>query len=215
MANKTRAQRPQVQLETVIDPALAEIIADAESEVEYEDMLQERREFIEEHSGELQRLLNENGGGSESALGGMQLTSTGGMVDIYNRASGEKAMVTYDQLKARLKVRFDSTHHMVGQRVWQRAKMTPKIVGVLKCPLHVEHDERAHWDAYGLPICRKHNLVSQYQVDRHVKLKHPSLFEIRKNEKEERDHAEQMKFFEVQSRTLEGLLELQKQSKDS
>ena len=204
---KSTTTAEPLSAELFTDPAMAKIIADAEANVEYEEMLYERQQYVEQHSDELQRLLSEGGGGAESTTGGMQLTSTAAPVYVYNRYSGDKVTVNYDQLGARLKVRFDQTHPWQGQRVYTRTFVEPKIKGALICPLHVDSPTREHWDSYGLSPCRKHNLVSEYQVDRHVKVKHPMLHEIREREKAEADRAEQMSFFKSQAAALTILAE--------
>lgn len=209
---KTANQEPMIA-EVFADPAMAKIIADAEANVEYEEMLHEREQYVEQHSNELQRLLSEGGGGSESATGGMQLTSTAAPVYVYNRYNGEKVTVNYDQLGARLKVRFDATHPWHGQRVYTRTFIEPKTKGTLLCPLNPDHPEREHWDEYGLAPCRKHNLISAYQVDRHIKVKHPMLHEIREREKTEAKELRQEEFFRGQSEAITGLLEFRKAEK--
>ena len=73
----------------------------------------------------------------------------------------------------------------------------PKIVqrkGALKCRLHPDDAERALWDEMGLPVCTKANISSPYQVERHMKSRHPSAWQtidqFRKDAKEAQDKAD-------------------------
>lgn len=205
-AQATKRAAPPIE---ALDPALAKIIAESEANAEYDDLIKGRVAVIEQHNDELQRLLLEGGGGPEAATqAGMALTSTGGTVTVYNRYDGREVRVNYDQLAARLKVRFEPGHPtMAGQRVYTRERVEPRIKGTMLCPLHVDHPDRSHWDEYGLAPCKKHNLVSQYQVDRHVKLKHPTMHDIREKERAEADRAQQMSFFQAQAEALKTLAE--------
>jgi len=60
----------------------------------------------------------------------------------------------------------------------------------LKCLLHPDNETRKHYDALGFGVCKKSNLVSEFQVDQHMQKKHKAEYktiqaEIAKKEKDD------------------------------
>jgi hypothetical protein len=109
-----------------------------------------------------------------------------GYVYVWDNRTGERSTINSNMLKTQLgKKRPD------GSRVF--TTIDPKIPvkrGNLKCMLHAKDPNRAHYDELGLPVCRKDNLTSVYQVKRHMQKRHPQEWatiqeEITRKEKEE------------------------------
>ena len=109
-----------------------------------------------------------------------------GYVYIYNTRTAERSVCNRNMLMAHLrKVRPD------GSLVFttRKSSFSPKR-GTLKCMLHPDDPNRAHYDELGLATCRKANLTSPYQVQRHMlkrhKMEHATIKEeIANKEKEE------------------------------
>jgi hypothetical protein len=70
--------------------------------------------------------------------------------------------------------------------------------GTLKCLLHKDNSERWQYDEWGFAVCNKSNLVSEFQVNRHVQIRHrmewQTIYEDRqvKEKEEERDFQRQL-----------------------
>ena len=45
--------------------------------------------------------------------------------------------------------------------------------GTVKCLLHQDTDARKHYDELGFRTCKKDNITNQYQLQQHMKKKHP------------------------------------------
>ena len=68
-------------------------------------------------------------------------------------------------------------------------KKEPKH-GTIKCLLHPDSKDRAHYNELGFRTCPKNNITNQYQLELHMKKKHPQEWaaikdEIEKKQKEE------------------------------
>lgn len=66
--------------------------------------------------------------------------------------------------------------------------------GQFTCLLHPAREERAHYDDIGLPICKKQNLTSQHQVERHMQKKHPAEWAAIEKERIQREKEEDREF---------------------
>ena len=60
-----------------------------------------------------------------------------------------------------------------------------------KCLLHPDNPQRAHFTAMGLAVCKKSNLRSQYEVERHTKRRHPSEWATIELERERKEKDEE------------------------
>jgi hypothetical protein len=109
-----------------------------------------------------------------------------GYVKIYDTRTGEMSLCNRNMLRHHLEKRRPD-----GSAVFTTVK--PKIApkrGHLKCMLHPDDPNRAHYDDLGLATCRKANLTSPFQVRRHMEKRHKMEWgtikdEIARNEKEQ------------------------------
>jgi len=62
--------------------------------------------------------------------------------------------------------------------------------GMLKCLLHKDSPDRAHYDSLGFRVCPKDNLTNPYEVRRHMQLKHKAEWAGIEQEKLERERKE-------------------------
>ena len=136
--------------------------------------------------------LKEGIGGSDlpiEAKPKIKWISSAGYVYVWDNQTGERSTINRNMLPTQLKkVRPD------GSRIF--TTIDPKIPvkrGNLKCMLHAKDPNRSHYDVLGLPVCRKENLASPYQVKRHMQKRHPQEWEAiqeeitRKGKEEDRE----------------------------
>ena len=109
-----------------------------------------------------------------------------GYVYIYNTRTAERSICNRNMLAAHLrKTRPDKSLVFTTRK----PSFSPRR-GTLKCMLHPDDLNRAHYDELGLATCRKSNLTSPYQVRRHMEKRHKAEWatikeEITNKEKEE------------------------------
>ena len=125
-----------------------------------------------------------------------------GYVYVYDTETGSRSVVNRNMLEAQLsKLRPD------GTRFFTTVKPTfePQR-GTLKCLLHKDDPERGQYDSWGFPVCNKSNLVSEFQVNRHVQIRHRMEWQTiydereRKEKEEERDFQRQLLGIATQAR---------------
>ena len=80
--------------------------------------------------------------------------------------------------------------------------------GEIKCMLHAEAKDRKHYDELGFRTCRKSNITNQYQLEQHMKHRHPQEWEAidkeRKDKEREEDRALQRLLIAQQLGKLEA-----------
>lgn len=108
--------------------------------------------------------------GDESQPAPMTFSSlkSAGYSYIYDSKTGDRSMTNNNMLTSQLKkTRPD------GTRVFTtiNPNITPRT-GFLQCLLHPENPEREHFNDMGLPVCKKSNLINEYQRTRHMQKKH-------------------------------------------
>ena len=109
-----------------------------------------------------------------------------GYVYIYDTRTGDRSICNRNMLMAHLRKKRSD-----GSLVFTTRKpLVAPVGGVLKCMLHPADPNRYHYDELGLATCRKANLTSPYQVQRHMlkrhKMEHATIKEeIANKEKEE------------------------------
>ena len=91
-----------------------------------------------------------------------------GYVYIYDSVTGDRSICNRNMLAMHLKKKRPN-----GSLVFTTRKplVSPKR-GMLKCALHPDSPNRQHYDELGLASCRKANLTSPYQVQRHMQKRH-------------------------------------------
>lgn len=62
--------------------------------------------------------------------------------------------------------------------------------GTFKCLLHKDNPNREHYTSLGFRVCPKDNLANQYQVTRHMQLKHKAEWAAIEQEKRDKERAE-------------------------
>lgn len=55
--------------------------------------------------------------------------------------------------------------------------------GTVKCLLHPDAENRTHYDELGFRTCRKGNITNQYQLQQHMKKKHPQEWQALEQER--------------------------------
>lgn len=123
----------------------------------------------------------------------MSKVDSAGVVWLYDTRTGEpnKCLTNLVPIMLRKK-REDGSH------IWT-LKQPPipwKAGGDYKCLLHQDNPNRKHYDELGLPVCRKANLTSPYQVQRHMQKRHKTAWATLEQERIAREKAEERKFQE-------------------
>ena len=129
----------------------------------------------------------------------MQVASleSAGYVYVYDTLNGERSVVNRNMLETQLqKLREDGTRYFTTVK----PDIEP-IRGTLKCLLHPDDPSRGQYDSWGFPLCNKSNLVSEFQVNRHVQIRHrmewQTIYEEREKqekEQERQDREDERKF---------------------
>jgi hypothetical protein len=133
----------------------------------------------------------------------MELKSAG-WVYIYDRVTRERSLCNRNMLPAVLKLKRD------GKQIFTTEKLPPPWRGNFKCFLHPDDPNRAVYDQMGLPVCKKSNMPSMYQVEQHMKFYHKAewaAIEARRMAAErEQDRQERAADRELQRQLLERLV---------
>lgn len=161
------------------DATIQRVVADANLEQEMEQLLKDRPEYREYLPGT---------NSDVEATKGRALTSTAGILTIYNRETGEPSEVVFDALKARMRQKFPDDYAnpaFAGQRVYEleKDKVPTPARGELACPLSYASpspEARALGFGIGTRGCRKpHYFLTPLDVDDHVRKNHKRFYELR------------------------------------
>jgi len=118
--------------------------------------------------------------------------SSAGYVMVYDSRTGEPSLCNKNMLPAQLKKKRED-----GSYVFTLNKPAIKLKrGQLKCILHPDNPKRAHYDEMGLPVCKKANLINQFQVTRHMEHKHKDEYKAIQLEIKEVEEKRQREFQE-------------------
>lgn len=66
--------------------------------------------------------------------------------------------------------------------------------GTIKCALHAESPERKHYDELGFATCRKSNIRNLYQLEQHMKKRHPQEWGTIEKERLDKERQEDRHF---------------------
>lgn len=104
----------------------------------------------------------------------LETSSSAGYVYIWDTRTGERSLCNNNNLIANLNKKRED-----GSRVFtvKDPGITPER-GSNKCRLHPDGPDRAEYDKMGLAICRKSNLKSAYEVERHMSRRHRQEWEV-------------------------------------
>lgn len=148
--------------------------------------------------------------GTGSTLGGLQ--STAEFMTVYNRYDGVPSQITTDQASQRLRVRFDPSHPWAGQLVWTTTppKKGP-VVGTLKCPLHLESEERAYLNDlhFGSVTCRKATMKTEMDRQDHFQGKHKKVHKAVEADKAKQLQLQQMELMKEQTAAMQAMASVQ------
>ena len=143
-----------------------------------------------EEPGELKRaqLISKGDDEVPAPMMATELKSAG-WVYIYDTLTHERSVCNKNMLKRHLeKKRPDGTFVFTT-----KVPTVPPKRGTLKCMLHPDNPNRAHYDDLGLPVCLKSNLTSPFQVTRHMQKRHKQEWatleqeRLAKKEQDDRD----------------------------
>ena len=76
--------------------------------------------------------------------------------------------------------------------------------GTLKCLLHEDDTNRAHYSEIGFTICRKSNLTSPYMVTQHMRKRHPVEWQTIEKERTDSEKAEDREAQHAMLRAIKG-----------
>jgi hypothetical protein len=113
-----------------------------------------------------------------------------GWVYVYDNVTGDRSLCNRNMLPSQLRKKRED-----GSFVFTTIK--PKVTikkGTFKCLLHEDNPNRKHYDELGLPVCKKANLTSPFQVQRHMAKRHRVEWETIEEEKKERERQEDRDF---------------------
>jgi hypothetical protein len=111
-------------------------------------------------------------------------------VYIYDTETGERSECLRYTLSTQLKKKREN-----GKPYFTtiNPNISPKR-GQFTCLLHKDRIEREHYDELGLATCKKSNLTSVYQVERHMQKKHPAEWAVIKDERARQEKEEDKEF---------------------
>ncbi len=113
-----------------------------------------------------------------------------GYTYIYDTKTGERSLTNNNMLVMQLgKKRPDGTPYFTTTDPGIRPK-----VGQIKCLLHPDNPDRKTYDRMGLPVCRKSNLVNEWQLQRHMEKRHRAEFDAIKKMEADREREEDRLF---------------------
>ena len=99
---------------------------------------------------------------------GVSSLEFGGHVYVYNTQTGDRSRINSNMLAMQLTKTLED-----GRRAFTTEKppFEPEK-GTIKCMLHADDPNRAHYDALGFATCPKQYIPSQYQLQRHMAGRH-------------------------------------------
>ena len=113
-----------------------------------------------------------------------------GYVYVYDTETAERSITNRNMLETQLsKLRPDGTRFFTTVK----PAFEPKR-GTLKCLLHKDDPDRGQYDSWGFATCNKSNLVSEFQVNRHVQIRHRQEWQTIYEERERKEKEEDRNF---------------------
>lgn len=119
------------------------------------------------------------------------LTSAGYTI-VYNRFTGDPSLCNNNMLPAQLRKTDVNPETGKTERVFvlKRPADKPRLRGETPCVLH--RDRREPWmDAAGMARCRKATLMSEYEMERHARVRHKSEWAAIQRRREEQQREEE------------------------
>jgi len=136
--------------------------------------------------------------------GQMNLISSAGTLDVWNRHSGRHSHILTDQLRFQLRKRFPRNHPMAGQRVYSLKPVDVAVAPKLKCWLHPDHPKREWLNKIGLvgKTCLAASIPTEYAIRVHMRRRHPTAYDLILDEERKE---EKRKDNELRQKELEAL----------
>lgn len=120
--------------------------------------------------------------------------TSAGYVLVYDTLTREASSVNRDLLPLHLR-----KLHPDGTRAFTLAPpSTPPARGTLKCLLHQDGPSRKEYDRIGFKVCPKQNLMTEFDVEGHMKARHKKEWatieaaRVRREREEDRAYQRQM-----------------------
>ena len=127
-----------------------------------------------------------------------------GYVYVYDTQTADRSVVNRNMLEQQLqKLRPDKTRYFTTVKPEFELEQ-----GKLKCLLHPDDPERSLYDSWGFAICPKANLTSQYQVTRHVQVRHRMEWQTIQDERARIEREEERSDREEERQFQRSLIEL-------
>ncbi len=112
--------------------------------------------------------------------------SSAGYVWVWDSRTFVKIPILYYMLPSKLRLkRKDGSFRFTTID----PKRKPKR-GTVKCLLHKDGENRAHYDKLGFRVCPKDNITNEYQMKQHMHKKHPQEWKAIEDEKKDRERQE-------------------------
>jgi len=116
--------------------------------------------------------------------------SSAGYVWVYDTKTGAPSKINMNMLHMQLKKRHEDGS--LAFTVHKPAFDPPR--GECKCMLHPDNEERSYYDSLGLPVCQSAHLRNPYEVQQHMKKRHPKEWATLESIKRERERQEDRDF---------------------
>ncbi len=137
-----------------------------------ESMVREAKSAPEPGTIKAGQVLHQGDDSAPAPQVALKLKSAG-YAYIWDNRTGEMSITNMNMLRAQLDKKRED-----GSQVFTTINPHIKLKrGSLKCMLHKDSPNRAHFTELGLAICTKSNLTSPYQVIRHMQRRHHQEWE--------------------------------------
>ena len=157
-----------------------------ENEADIEEMLREAKEAPE--PGTMDKVIH-RGDANQPAPMTLAELSSAGWVYIYEISDGQRSIANRNMLPQLLKVKVNGKLRFTTRKPDYEPKR-----GTLKCLLHKDDSNRAHYNEIGFVTCPKSNITSPYQVARHMEKRHPVEWKTIEKERTDKEKAEDRQF---------------------
>lgn len=113
-----------------------------------------------------------------------------GYVMIWDTRTYEEFPCLYYMLKQKLQEkRTDGSYRFTAREPSKKPWR-----GKIKCMLHPDNINRAHYDELGFRVCNKSNITNDFQLKSHMRLKHPQEWKAIQEEIAEKERKENMEY---------------------
>ncbi len=123
-------------------------------------------------------------GTKELPLGVFHLKSAG-YVFIYDTLTGEASKINKNMLASKLQQKRPD-----GSYIFSLKQSVKPTRGTMKCLLHPDSPDRTHYNLLGLAVCKKANLTSPFQVERHMTKRHKQEWATIEKERTDKERQE-------------------------